>query len=298
MVFYELELLSLPQILFACSVEYDKYANRFSHPEDYLEISVCEQGRILFSYGDGSREIVSPGMLIPIFSDISCETSAFQNEKQRHSTVGVRVKYKLRRYSSERECDLPGLRERMKSGCIILIPYHEDMKDIYTELIHTVKKISAHSFSDSPGGRANALSQWYKLLGMLTEFVFKRLNEVSLEIPPSQLLYAAKAEKYIVDNYSRRISVSDIAARLEISEGYLHRIFRAAHGVGITEYINNYRVNVAIDLMQNRGLSLKEAALNVGIEDSAYMSRLFRKVTGVSCREYFSVNTSEYVKKN
>ena len=46
-------------------------------------------------------------------------------------------------------------------------------------------------------------------------------------------------------------------------------------------------MTVAIDLVDNRGLSLKDAAYNVGIEDPAYMSRLFKKVTGLSFREYF-----------
>jgi len=58
--------------------------------------------------------------------------------------------------------------------------------------------------------------------------------------------------------------------------------------MGITEYANRHRVGVAVSLMETRGLSLKEAAYNVGIEDPAYMSRLFKKVTGASYRDYAS----------
>jgi YesN/AraC family two-component response regulator len=56
---------------------------------------------------------------------------------------------------------------------------------------------------------------------------------------------------------------------------------------GVLEYINKRRVSVAIDLINNHHLSLKEAAYNVGISEPAYMSRLFKKVTGVSYLEYF-----------
>ena len=89
-----------------------------------------------------------------------------------------------------------------------------------------------------------------------------------------------------LDLDGRRI-VGGIAQELGISEGYLHRVFKAAAGCSVLEYLNRKRVTVAIDLVDNRGLSLKDAAFNVGIEDPAYMSRLFKKVTGLSFREYF-----------
>ena len=39
--------------------------------------------------------------------------------------------------------------------------------------------------------------------------------------------------------------------------------------------------------METKNLSLKEAAYNVGIDDPAYMSRLFKKIIGLSVRDYF-----------
>ena len=44
---------------------------------------------------------------------------------------------------------------------------------------------------------------------------------------------------------------------------------------------------MAIELISTRRISLKEAAYNVGIDEPAYMSRLFKKVTGISYHEYF-----------
>ena len=45
--------------------------------------------------------------------------------------------------------------------------------------------------------------------------------------------------------------------------------------------------NDAVNLINNKNISLKEAAHSVGIEDPAYMSRMFKKITGLSYREYF-----------
>ena len=49
---------------------------------------------------------------------------------------------------------------------------------------------------------------------------------------------------------------------------------------------------MAISLLGNKSITLKEISANVGIDDPAYMSRLFKKVTGISWREY--VNTQKH----
>lgn len=287
MIFYEIEILSVPEIIFAYSVEIEKYKNRFEYMQDFLEIALCERGRILFEHDSGEKEIVHPGMAIPIFSDIACRTASYENEKQRHTTVGVSLKYHLKRYNSEKECDILSLKERMKNSCSMLIPYHCYMDDKFDEIMNILKKIIALHSSENPYERISAISQWFLLGGALTNFVLEKLNNVKSEFPPSELFYADKAVGYIHRNYMNKLTVKEISAQLGISEGYLHRIFRDIKGTGVLEYINRHRVSTAIELIENKNVTLKEAAYNVGIEDPAYMSRIFKKITGLSYREYF-----------
>ncbi len=287
MIFYEIEVLSVPKIIFACSVEYEKYKNSFENKENFLEIALCEQGKILFEYSDGTNEITDSGMLIPMFRDISCNTSSYKNEKQKHTAVGVEMKYNLRRYNSETECDVLKLKERMKKSFIILIPYHCYMENKYDKTLSGLKRIIQNHSSQTPWEKVNAIGQWYLLTGMLTEFVLNKLNRVQFDFVFSELSYADKAVKYISSNYMKKLSVEEISDHLGISSGYLHRIFKNVKGMGVLEFINQHRIYAAISLMENRKLSLKEAALNVGIEDPSYMSRLFKNVVGMSCRKYF-----------
>lgn len=287
MIFYEIELLSVPEIIFACSVRFEKYKNQFINKKDFLEISLCEQGRMLFEHFNGTQDIVYPGMLIPILSDISCNTSSYRGEKQQHTTVGVCIKYNLQRYGCEKECDVFQLKERMKSKRIILIPYCCYMEDKCCEILNIFKKIIALTFSEIPCDRIKAIAQWYLLTGMLTDFVYNKLKDVHSQIPPSELIYADKATEYISNHYTNKLSVKDISEYIGISEGYLHRIFRDVKGMGVLEYVNRHRVSTAINLINNKNISLKEAAHSVGIEDPAYMSRMFKKITGLSYREYF-----------
>lgn len=56
--------------------------------------------------------------------------------------------------------------------------------------------------------------------------------------------------------------------------------------MGIIAFTNDYRMKIAQQLIEHSGLSLQEAALQVGISDPSYMSRLFKKTTGISYREF------------
>ena len=118
--------------------------------------------------------------------------------------------------------------------------------------------------------------------------MLEKIEGLKTDLSPSALIYAARAQKYIQRWYMRPLTVKEIAKEVGVSEGYLHRIFKEAYHIGIAEYINRHRIFVAISLMENKNLSLNEAAVNVGIEDPAYMSRLFKKVTGMSYRSYFA----------
>ena len=288
MIFYEIEMLSVPKMIFACSVDSKKYSNRFNCINNFLELAVCEDGEILFAHKNGKKEIAAPGMMMAMTSTDAVETSSHNTDTQRHSTVGVRMQYNLTRHNTENKCDLVALRERMRQKNILLVPYLEPLSDQYDKILSLLKKISTLHLSENPADRLGAISQWYALGSLLTNFVLEKLEGMKSALPPSALIYAARAQKHIQKYYMQPLTVKDIAENVGISEGYLHRIYKDAYGIGITESINRQRISAAIALVENKNLSLNEAAANVGIEDPAYMSRLFKKVTGMSFRTYFT----------
>lgn len=294
MIFYEIEMLSAPQFEFACSVEYDKYRNYFYHRTDLLEISVCETGRVLLEHAGGARELITPGMLVPITSDLCCDVWAYAGEKQRHTTVGVSMKYRATRYSTESEYEPEEIRGRLKEGRTILIPYQEDLGEAFAEILYHIREISVHRFSESPSGNARAMARWYDLCARLTDFVCARLGDSRRQHTSAELRYVTRAEQYIADRYATRLSVGEIAAHLGISEGYLHRLFKSAKGVSVLTFINRRRISIALELIRAKQLTLAEAAYNVGIEDPAYMSRLFKKITGMSYREYVDPCSTDF----
>ena len=95
-----------------------------------------------------------------------------------------------------------------------------------------------------------------------------------------------KALKFINDSYMRPINVTDIAEHVNLSRSRLYRVFMQQVFISPQQYLTEYRIREAIRLLQSRAGSVKEISDAVGFEDPAYFTRLFKKVTGKSPKNY------------
>lgn len=91
---------------------------------------------------------------------------------------------------------------------------------------------------------------------------------------------------YIHENIENKISLNDIAEQLKITPNHLARQFRAETGKTVVEYINYTRVITAANKLKHTSLSVADVAASVGINDTNYFSRIFRKFMGCSPSEY------------
>jgi AraC-like DNA-binding protein len=95
-----------------------------------------------------------------------------------------------------------------------------------------------------------------------------------------------KALNYIGNNYQHAISVDGIAGHVCITRSRLFQIFKQQIFMSPQQYLTEYRIREARNLLDKRSGSVKEIALAVGIEDSQYFSRVFRQFTGKSPTEW------------
>jgi len=289
MIFYEVELLSVPKIRFSLSVVANKMKNRFEYIKNFIEICIVEEGRIKYKNFDGTTTVICPGTISPILSDCGFDIKSIDPGVQRHTTVGVDVKYTFRKCTSSDDYNIEELNQKSKEKSIILIPCWQYLEDpYYDKVLQHIKSINRYHRISGPANNTKAIGKWYSLTGLLTEYVINELVKEQKNLQPSYYRYTQKCEEYISAHYRERISVASICDAIGLSEGHLQRIFKSAKGISLVEYINHYKVSAAISLMKNQNLSLKEAAYNIGIDDPSYMSRLFKKVTGMSCTQYFN----------
>ena len=60
--------------------------------------------------------------------------------------------------------------------------------------------------------------------------------------------------------------------------------------VSPTDYIENFRMEVACKLLLKGSIGISECAAAVGYDDRSYFSRVFKKVNGMSPREFTNSN--------
>ncbi len=105
-------------------------------------------------------------------------------------------------------------------------------------------------------------------------------------LPPQTSALVKQAVAYIHQNYEQSLSRSQIAHVLGVSENYLTRIFHQESGIALWDYLNRYRVMQAKELLRNTHDNVAYISSQVGFDDPAYFSRVFRRYVGQSPRMF------------
>lgn len=93
-------------------------------------------------------------------------------------------------------------------------------------------------------------------------------------------------KKYINDNYTKTISVEELADLVDLSQSHFRKIFREIVGMSATQYAIYLRINKAKDLLMSGTANVSEAAYQSGFKDVFYFSSLFKKITGENPSKY------------
>ena len=99
--------------------------------------------------------------------------------------------------------------------------------------------------------------------------------------------YVELARKFVEDHYSEKIGLNQVALQLGVSVGHLSSSFKRQTGKNFLDYVTEYKVEKAKELMESEeGYMMYEIADMLGFETPFYFSRVFKKVTGMSPRDY------------
>lgn len=94
--------------------------------------------------------------------------------------------------------------------------------------------------------------------------------------------YCSRAIDFISRNYSGKISIQDIASNMGLDRSYLYTIFMQTMNMSPQDFLIQYRIERAIELMAETGLGIGDISRSVGYDDPLQFSRIFRKKKGIS----------------
>ncbi len=98
--------------------------------------------------------------------------------------------------------------------------------------------------------------------------------------------FVREAVEHIMEHYSEELTLSEIAEKLGISAGYLSTLLNQSLGCGFTDYLNRIRIERACCYLEHNYLKNYEIAYKVGFRDEKYFSKVFKKIKGMSPKDY------------
>ena len=157
--------------------------------------------------------------------------------------------------------------------------YHSHSKDLREQLMNEMLYIVHHA-KESP---FHLIGHLYLFLDYLTQ---SAKSKKLIQSSKMSDYYIKEAINYIEQNFQNNITIEDIAAICGINRSYFGKIFRNSIGRSPQEFLMNYRMVKATELLKLTSLSIAEIGSAVGYENQLHFSRAFKTIYGVSPREW------------
>ena len=103
-------------------------------------------------------------------------------------------------------------------------------------------------------------------------------------------LYVRKAVEFIQNNYADPVRVKDIADYVGVNRSYLYTLFQDNLQLSPKEYLTNFRLTRAAELLQLTDLSVETVAMSCGYQDALGFSKIFKAKMGITPSAYRKEN--------
>lgn len=164
---------------------------------------------------------------------------------------------------------------------------HEGTQTIADSLEHIMFK-----------SRSSSYNMTHTISKLVSDFIHELFtdNKDAKTIKKSETLFE-KAVEYIELNFASAIDVDELSTRFFTSTSHFIRVFKECSGVTPYQYIENYRMIQARQLLCHTRLSVADIARKVGYKNTSNFIAYFKKHKGVTPGVYRK-NLDKYEKLN
>lgn len=124
----------------------------------------------------------------------------------------------------------------------------------------------------------------------------QRPDLLSNPIPPelrflsNQKKKTSPAQFFVEAQYHNKICEEQVAKLCGMNASAFSRSFKNEHEMTFRDYLINFRISKARELLQNPDVSVTDIAYAVGFQDPSYFSRTFRRIVDMSPSRYREVS--------
>ena len=120
-----------------------------------------------------------------------------------------------------------------------------------------------------------------KILKVCTYYLW-----ISQMVSPEKNLLAHNIENYIVENIKEEITVENVCEKFQISKNKLYKISENFFGKSFNAFLTSKRIELAKNLLERTDEPIYIISVEVGIPDYNYFTKVFKKATGITPRDY------------
>ncbi len=155
----------------------------------------------------------------------------------------------------------------------------------YNKLLETVKNLIDIYTNKGDFFEIKLKSELYNLFYILFSDFFE-FDSKEASIRDNTTRNIKTILDYISENYMKTITIDELADSVKLSKHYFMRFFKKYMGMTCIEYINDYRLNIASNLLLTTDMQITEVSSNVGITNLSYFNRIFKKKYNMTPKEY------------
>jgi AraC-like DNA-binding protein len=120
----------------------------------------------------------------------------------------------------------------------------------------------------------------------------KKVTRVREDLRDASLLPLRKAVEYLDAHFDQSLTLDILAGRAKLSVSRLAHRFKEETGATLIEYLTWVRIGHAQRLLAETDKSCQKIADEVGYNNQSYFSRAFRRVVGITPRQFRRRGTS------
>lgn len=98
--------------------------------------------------------------------------------------------------------------------------------------------------------------------------------------------FISLATHFMIENIENKLTLKDLSKQFGYSESYIYRLFLKETQYSPINYFIHMKIQRACQLLQNKNMKINQVALKLGFDDPYYFSRIFKKIIGISPKDY------------
>ncbi|MCI8448500.1 MAG: AraC family transcriptional regulator [Eubacterium sp.] len=161
--------------------------------------------------------------------------------------------------------------------------YHAHSHDLRETMMNEMLYIAQHGSMPS----FHLIGHLYLFLDALTRSISSTKLSTGGRLRD---FYVHEAIAFIEQNFQNDISVENIADNCGLNRSYFSKIFRSAIGRTPQEFLLNYRMTKAAELLKLTHLSVSDVSKAVGYDNPLHFSRAYKNIYGISPRSWRNQN--------